>query len=142
EAVRELERRVEGRKIVGMSVNVVPRGGLAGAARAPPVMRNYAEAVLREEKHLAVPSVGAQRPAVRECYDRAFAPIFVVELGAVLGSDEVCHVKFSFVVLRECRSCRLCRAATLAIGGAIPFYEPAPSIFLGSSPTRNATSPC
>src|SRR5262245_4010445 len=42
------------------------------------IMRNYAEAVLREEKHLAVPSVGAQRPAVRERYDWAFTPVLVV----------------------------------------------------------------
>ena len=32
---------------------------------AAPIVRDDAEAVLREEKHLTVPSVGAQRPAVR-----------------------------------------------------------------------------
>jgi len=38
---------------------------------------------------LAVPSVGAQRPTVRERYDRAFAPVLVVDFGAVLGGGLV-----------------------------------------------------
>jgi hypothetical protein len=54
---------------------------------ATPVMRNYAEALLREEEHLAVPSVGAQRPPVREGYDRAFAPVLVIDLCSVFCSD-------------------------------------------------------
>jgi len=33
------------------------------------------------------PSVGAQRPAVREHYDRAFAPVLGVDLGTIVGSD-------------------------------------------------------
>ncbi|HEX2471428.1 MAG TPA: hypothetical protein VHJ59_01625 [Nitrososphaera sp.] len=49
------------------------------------VVRDHAEAIVHEEKHLAVPSVGAQRPTVRERYDRAFAPVLVVDFGAVLG---------------------------------------------------------
>jgi hypothetical protein len=36
---------------------------------------------------LAVPSVGTQRPTVRERYDRAFAPVLVVDFSAVLGGD-------------------------------------------------------
>ncbi|HEY9846363.1 MAG TPA: hypothetical protein V6D03_09200 [Candidatus Caenarcaniphilales bacterium] len=51
------------------------------------VVRDHAEAVVHEEKHLAVPSVGAQRPTVRKRYDRAFAPVLVVDFGAVLGDD-------------------------------------------------------
>ena len=41
---------------------------------AATVMRDNAETALREEQHLAIPSVGVQRPAVRECHDRTFAP--------------------------------------------------------------------
>jgi hypothetical protein len=48
-------------------------------------VRDHAEAVLHKEKHLAVPSVRAQRPTMRERYDRAFAPVLVVDFGAVLG---------------------------------------------------------
>src|SRR5262249_35002322 len=51
------------------------------------VMGDAAVAVLGEEQHLAVPGVGAQRPAVRERDDRALAPVLVIELGAVFGGD-------------------------------------------------------
>jgi hypothetical protein len=49
------------------------------------VVCDHAEAVVYEKKHLAVPSVGAQRPTVRECYDWTFAPVLVVDFGPVLG---------------------------------------------------------
>ena len=84
--VLEIERLDHGCKIVGIAVHVVPRRGLAGPAMAATVMRDHAESILREEQHLAVPSVGAQRPAVRERYDRAFAPVLVVDFGAVLST--------------------------------------------------------
>jgi hypothetical protein len=51
------------------------------------VVRDHAKAVLQEEKHLAVPSVGAQNPAMRERYNRAFAPVLVIDFGALLGGD-------------------------------------------------------
>ncbi len=94
--LREIERFDDGCKIVGIAVHVVPRRGLAGPAMAATVVRDHAESVLREEQHLAVPSVGAQRPAVRERYDRAFAPVLVVEFGAVLSGDRAHSMNFSF----------------------------------------------
>jgi hypothetical protein len=93
--VLEIERLDEGRKIIGIAIHVVSGGDLAGPAMATTVTRNYAEAVLREEKHLAVPSVGAQRPAVRERYDRAFTPVLVVDLRTVSRRDR-CNKMFSF----------------------------------------------
>ena len=72
---------------------------LLSSVKSPP-----AEAFLHEEKHLAVPSVGAQRPAVRERYDRAFAPVLVIDLRPVSGRDgahayshEVSRVKVASV---------------------------------------------
>jgi hypothetical protein len=85
--VLKIERLDYGCKIVGIAVHVIPRRGLARPAMATTVVRDRAEAVLHEEKHLAVPSVGAQRPTVRERYDRAFAPVLVVDFGPVLGGD-------------------------------------------------------
>ena len=82
-----IERLDDGCKIVGIAVHVVSGRGLTRPAMAVTVVRNHAEAVLREEQHLAVPSVGVQRPAVRERYDRAFSPVFVVDLRAVFGRD-------------------------------------------------------
>jgi hypothetical protein len=54
---------------------------------ATTVVRDHTEPILRKEKHLTVPSIGVQRPTMRKRYDRAFAPIFVVDFGAVLGGD-------------------------------------------------------
>src|SRR5262250_509203 len=62
-----------------------------------PVMRDRAEAVLRQEQHLAVPGVRAQRPAVRERDDRALAPVLVVDFRAVSGGDRA-HVGTPFAV--------------------------------------------
>jgi hypothetical protein len=85
--ILEIERLNHGCKIVGIAVHVIPRRGLARPAMATTIVRNHAEPVLRKEKHLTVPGVGAQRPTVRERYDGAFAPVLVVDLGAVLGGD-------------------------------------------------------
>jgi hypothetical protein len=85
--VLEIQRLDDGCKIVGIAVHVVSGRGLTRPAMAATVVRNHAEAVLREEQQLAVPSVGVQRPAVRERYDRAFSPVLVVDLGAVLRRD-------------------------------------------------------
>jgi len=51
------------------------------------IVRHDAEAVLREKQHLAVPHVGAQRTSVREGYDRAFAPVLVIDRRAIFHRD-------------------------------------------------------
>src|SRR5215469_9824365 len=75
-----------------------------------PVVGNRTKAVLCEEKQLGVPSVGAQRPAVRKGYDRALAPVFVIDPRPIFHSNRA-HVNFSFPYLggccREGDSCRL-----------------------------------
>jgi hypothetical protein len=73
---------------------------------ATPVMRNHAEAVMRQEKHLAVPSVRAQWPAVRERYDGAFAPVFVVDRRTIFHCNRA-HVIFSLSLFAAIRSQRL-----------------------------------
>src|SRR5262249_62267597 len=70
-----------------------------------PVMRDHAEAVLRQEQHLAVPCVRAQRPAVRERDDRALAPVLVVDFRAVSGGDRA-HVCTPFAVSAQRRGLR------------------------------------
>src|SRR5215467_13445393 len=70
-----------------------------------PVMRDRAEAVLRQEQHLAVPCVRAQRPAVRERDDRALAPVLVVDFRAVSGGDRA-HVCTPFAVSAQRRGLR------------------------------------
>src|SRR5579872_1190591 len=54
---------------------------------APAVMSDYPIAVLYEEKHLARPRLRRQRPAVAEDNRLSRTPIFVVDLGAILGCN-------------------------------------------------------
>src|SRR6516225_7487386 len=51
------------------------------------VVGNAAVPMLHEKHNLTVPSIGTERPAVRECDDRACAPVLVVDFSAVFGSD-------------------------------------------------------
>ena len=116
--VLQIKRLDHGRKIVGIAVHVVPGGGLARPAMTAPVVRDHAEAVLREEKHLAVPGVGVQGPAVRERYDRALAPVLVIDFRAVLGGDRA-HRKCSSIDRAELRRRRIANKAGGISGEAI-----------------------
>ena len=89
--IQGLDHRCE---IVGITVHVVPGRRLAGSAMATTIVCHDSEAVLCEKQHLAVPGVGAQRPSVREGYDRPLAPVFVVDRRAVLHCDRA-HVRVS-----------------------------------------------
>ena len=52
---------------------------------AAPVVRDDAEAVLREEQHLPSHHVGVQRPTIGEGDGGTATPILVVDLGSVFG---------------------------------------------------------
>ena len=56
---------------------------------AAAIVRDDAEALLREKVHLAVPRVGVEGPAVRKMITARAAPVLVVDLRAVLGGDRV-----------------------------------------------------
>jgi hypothetical protein len=98
--ILEIERLNHSCKIVGIAIHVIPRRGLARPAMTTTIVCNHAEPVLHKEKHLTIPSVGAQRPTVRKRYDRAFAPVLIVDFGAVFGGDRACThgMKFSISV--------------------------------------------
>jgi hypothetical protein len=91
-----MERLDDRRKIVGVAVHIVSAGGLAGSPMTSAVMRDDAETVLREEKHLAIPGVRIQRPSVRKRHDRTFAPVLVIDLRSVFGFD-CAHMACSFL---------------------------------------------
>ena len=96
--VLEIECLDHGCEIVSIAIHVIPRRGLARPAMSTTVVCDHAEAVLHEEKQLAVPSVGAQRPTMRERYDRAFAPVLVVDFGAVPGGDSAWTHSMNFSI--------------------------------------------
>src|SRR5262249_16214457 len=81
--ILEIKRLKDCRQILSVSVHVVPVPGLSRTAMPTPVVCNHTEAILGEEMHLPVPSIGTQGPPVRKRYDRAFAPVLVVDRAAV-----------------------------------------------------------
>src|SRR5262245_12427680 len=86
-SVLEVEMGGHHRQIVGVMIHVVTVGDLRGASMAPAIMGNDAIPMSDEEKHLGVPIVRRQRPAVTEHDGLARAPILVEDFDAVIGLD-------------------------------------------------------
>src|SRR5712692_10192455 len=82
-----MERFDERREIVRVGVHLVAIPGLARSAMAPPVMRDAAEPICGQKHHLVFPGVRAQRPAMAEDHRLSRAPVFEVNLCAVIRRD-------------------------------------------------------
>src|SRR4051794_37442824 len=91
----QIERFDDSGEIVSIAVHIVSGRSLAGSAMTAPIMRDCAKTVFREEEHLTIPGVRAQRPAVRECYDRTLTPLLVINLRSIFRSD-CAHTSCSF----------------------------------------------
>jgi len=52
-----------------------------------PIVRDAAVSLGGQKEHLILERVGVERPAMTEDYGLTRAPVLVVDLGAVLGSD-------------------------------------------------------
>src|SRR6266568_2558933 len=74
-------------EVVGVGVQIVAVPGLARAAVAAAVMGDAAVAAGNQKEHLVFPGVRAQRPAMTEDHGLSAAPVLVIDLRAVLGSD-------------------------------------------------------
>src|SRR5579863_302723 len=85
--VLQIELLGEGRKIVSVGVHVIAVPGLCRTTMSSPIVRDDSISPLPEIQHLSIPVIRAQRPAVTEDDGLAFAPIFVVDAGAVFGGD-------------------------------------------------------
>src|SRR5436309_10597131 len=93
----QVEMIGHGFQIVCIVIHVVPAAGLSGAAMSAPISRNDAETFADEKKHLRVPIVRRQRPAVTEDDGLSFAPVFVidVDVNSVFFPDrDVWHDEF------------------------------------------------
>jgi hypothetical protein len=85
--VREVELLGQLHQVVGVGVHVIAGPGLTGAAVAAAVVRDAAESPRREEEHLRIPVVRAERPAVTEDHRLSAAPVLVIDLRPVFGGD-------------------------------------------------------
>src|SRR5204862_2633995 len=69
--------------IIGIGVHLITIPRLGRTAVAPPVMRDDSKTAVAEEKHLCVPVVGGEWPAMAENYWLPFAPILVIDLTSI-----------------------------------------------------------
>src|SRR5438874_2488095 len=99
--ILQVEMIGHGLQIVGIVVHVVPAAGLSRATMSAPISCNDAETFADEKKHLRVPIIRRERPAVTEHDGLTFAPVLVidVDVSSVFFSDSyVRHCNFSFFV--------------------------------------------
>ncbi len=54
---------------------------------AAPVVSDHTEALVEKEKHLRVPIIGRQRPAMGKHDWLSLSPVLIVNLRAVFGQD-------------------------------------------------------
>src|SRR5436190_2903073 len=89
-------------EIVRIMIHVMAAGGLSGSAVTAPIMGDDAKAFADKEKHLCVPIVRRERPAMTENDRLSFAPVLIidVDVSSVFFSDSyVWHCNFSFSLM-------------------------------------------
>src|SRR5438552_16366500 len=97
--ILEVEMIGYGLQIVGIVVHVVSVAGLSRATMSAPIIRNDAETFAEEKKHLRVPIIRRERPAVAEHDGLSFAPVFIidVDVSSVFFSDSYVWHRDSFL---------------------------------------------
>src|SRR5205814_9883198 len=75
-----VERFGYGLKVVWIVVHVVSDAGLSRATVSAPIRGNDAEIFADEKKHLRVPIIRRERPAVTEHNRLPAAPVFIIDV--------------------------------------------------------------
>src|SRR5437899_4890908 len=78
--ILEVEMIGHGLQIVGIVVHVVSAAGLSRATVSAPIRGNDAETFADEKKHLRVPIIRRERPAVTEHNRLPAAPVFIIDV--------------------------------------------------------------
>ena len=97
--VFQIERLDHSGEVVRVGVHLVSVPRLVGSAVTASVVGDATITVRRQEKHLALPTVRIERPAVTELHGLSRAPILVVNLRAILRL-QCAHASFSPII--EC----------------------------------------
>jgi hypothetical protein len=77
----------------------VSAAGLSRATMSAPVTRNDAETLAEEKKHLRVPIIRRERPAVTEHNRLSAAPVFIIDVdvrSVFFSNGHVWHKRFPF----------------------------------------------
>src|SRR5213592_2988221 len=78
--ILEVEMIGHGLQIVGIVVHVVSAAGLSRATMSTPISCNDAETFAEEKKHLRIPVIGRQWPAVAEDDRLSLTPVFIIDV--------------------------------------------------------------
>src|SRR6266436_7872760 len=89
----------DGLQIIGIVVHVMSVAGLTRATMSAPISRNDAIAFAEEKKHLRVPIICRERPAVTEHNRLSAAPVFIIDVdvrSVFLSNGHTWHKRFPF----------------------------------------------
>src|SRR5213083_1419179 len=78
--ILEVEMIGYGLQIVGIVVHVVSVAGLSRATMSAPIIRNDAETFAEKKKHLRIPIIRRERPAVTEHNRLPAAPVLIIDV--------------------------------------------------------------
>src|SRR6059058_2438679 len=104
--ILEVEMIGHGLQIVGIVVHLVSAAGLSRATMSTPISCNDAETFADEKKHLRVPIVRRERPAVAEDDGLSFAPVFIIDVdvsSVFFPYGYVWHCSSPFLLMAHCR---------------------------------------
>src|SRR5437764_14706769 len=102
----QVEMIGHGFQIVCIVIHVVPAAGLSRATMSAPISRNDAETFAEEKKHLRVPIIRRERPAVAEDDGLSFAPVFIIDVdvsSVFFPCGYVWHCSSPFWLMGHCR---------------------------------------
>src|SRR5207247_10870613 len=86
--ILEVEVIGHGLQIVGIMVHVVSAAGLSRATMSTSISCDDAETFAEEKKHLRVPIIRRERPAVTDHHRLPAAPVLIIDV-------DICSVFFS-----------------------------------------------
>src|SRR6266404_870665 len=87
--ILQVEMIGDGLQIVSVMVHVMSVAGLTRATMSAAISRNDAIAFAEKKKHLRVPIIRRERPAVTEDNRLPAAPVFIIDLYSVLSGNRV-----------------------------------------------------
>src|SRR5437762_11206411 len=102
--IPQVEMISDGLQIVGIVVHIVSAAGLSRATMSPPISRNDAETLAEEKKHLRVPIIRRERPAVAEHNRLPAAPVLIIDVdvcSVFFSNCDVWHTEFPSVELAQ-----------------------------------------
>ena len=117
----QVEFRHQFRQVVGIGVHVVAAPGLVGSPVTAAIMGNAAEAMGSQVRHLILPGVGRERPAMAENNGFALTPILVRDLRVVPGRDRshsvppVCGLRGAPCAVQGQKGVTLCSGAAVGV---------------------------